>query len=156
MVLGIAEPELGHPFAQSLRDGGVERALVVCGKEKLDEISCAGPTWAWELKDGQISEHILSPAHFGLSSHPLSSVGGGTPEENALTFKTLLTSGNDIPGTLRPVRDFVCMNASALLVVAGKAADYKEGAQLALDSITSGKAWAALETFRDTTKSVPV
>ncbi|KAE9397865.1 anthranilate phosphoribosyltransferase [Gymnopus androsaceus JB14] len=155
MVLGIAEPELGAPFAQSLRDGGVERALVVCGQEKLDEISCAGSTWAWELKDGQISELIMSPELFGLDTHSLSSVAGGKPEENAATFKTLLTSGNDIPDKLKPVCDFVCMNASALLVVAGQAADYKEGARLALESITSGKAWAALETFRETGKSVP-
>ncbi|KAF9068482.1 anthranilate phosphoribosyltransferase, TrpD [Rhodocollybia butyracea] len=149
MVLGIAEPELGAPFAQSLRDGGVERALVVCGHERMDEVSCAGPTWAWELKDGQISELTLSPEIFGLDSHPLSSVAGGKPEENAATLKTLLTSGDDTPEKLKPVRDFVCMNASALLVVAGIAADYKEGALLALGSITSGKAWAALETFRE-------
>lgn len=155
MVLGIAEPELGEPFAKSLRDGGVQRALVVCGHERLDEISCAGPTWTWELKDGQISELTLSPELFGLSSHPLSSVAGGLPEENAATFKALLTSGNDIPERLIPVRDFVCINASALLVVAGKATDYKEGAQLALESITSGKAWAALELFRETGKQVP-
>ncbi|KAJ3735277.1 anthranilate phosphoribosyltransferase, TrpD [Lentinula guzmanii] len=148
-ILGIAEPELGAAFAQSLRDGGVERALVVCGQERLDEISCAGPTWAWELKDGKILELTLQPELFGLNSHPLSSVAGGKPEENAATFKTLLTSGNDIPERLIPVKDFVCMNASALLVVAGIAADYKEGTRLASESITSGKAWAALETFRE-------
>ncbi|KAJ3998842.1 anthranilate phosphoribosyltransferase, TrpD [Lentinula boryana] len=149
MVLGIAEPELGAPFAQSLRDGGVERALVVCGQERLDEISCAGPTWAWELKDGKILELTLQPELFGLNPHPLSSVAGGKPEENAATFKTLLTSGNDIPERLIPVKDFVCMNASALLVVAGIAADFKEGTRLASESITSGKAWAALEMFRE-------
>ncbi|KAJ3757267.1 anthranilate phosphoribosyltransferase, TrpD [Lentinula raphanica] len=149
MVLGIAEPELGAPFAQSLRDGGVERALVVCGHERLDEISCAGPTWAWELKDGKISELSLLPEQFGLDSHPLASVAGGKPEENAATFKTLLTSGNEIPERLIPVKDFVCMNASALLVVAGIAADFREGTRLAEESITSGRAWAALETFRE-------
>ncbi|KAJ3829280.1 anthranilate phosphoribosyltransferase, TrpD [Lentinula raphanica] len=149
MVLGIAEPELGAPFAQSLRDGGVERALVVCGHERLDEISCAGPTWAWELKDGKISELTLLPEQFGLDSHPLASVAGGKPEENAATFKTLLTSGNEIPERLIPVKDFVCMNASALLVVAGIAADFREGTRLAEESITSGRAWAALETFRE-------
>ncbi|KAF5382875.1 hypothetical protein D9757_007284 [Collybiopsis confluens] len=149
MVLGIAEPELGAPFAQSLRDGGVERALVVCGQERLDEISCAGPTWAWELKHGQITELVLDPELFGLPSHPLSTVAGGKPEENAATFKTLLTCGAAIPERLIPVRDFVCMNASALLVVAGVAADFKEGSKLALESIASGKAWSALETFRE-------
>ncbi|KAJ7043526.1 glycosyl transferase family, a/b domain-containing protein [Mycena alexandri] len=149
MILGIAEPEIGQTFAQSLREGGVERALVVCGYEKLDEISCAGPTYAWELLDGEITERTLQPELFGLRAHPLSAVAGGSPEENADTFKKLLTSGKDVPESLKPVLDFVLMNASALLVVAGLAEDYAHGAKLAEESITSGKAWAALQTFRE-------
>ncbi|KAH7885067.1 glycosyl transferase family, a/b domain-containing protein [Phlebopus sp. FC_14] len=149
MVLGVAERELGFPFATSLRDGGVERALVVCGAEGLDEISCAGDTWAWELKDGRVTETKLHPEQFGLSVHPLTSVSGGTPVENAATFKTLLTSGDDIPESLTPVLHFVLLNASALLVVAGQASDYKDGVRRAMESITSGAAWKALEAFRD-------
>ncbi|KAJ7066683.1 glycosyl transferase family, a/b domain-containing protein [Mycena amicta] len=149
MVLGIAVPEIGPTFARSLKEGGVTRALVVCGHEKLDEISCAGPTYAWELRDGTITEMTLTPASFGLPAHPLTTVAGGSPAENAETFKELLTSGKDTPPALVPVRDFVLMNASALLVVAGIAADYTHGAQLALESITSGKAWSALELFRE-------
>jgi len=148
MVLGIAERELGPTFAQSLRDGGVERALVVCGAEGLDEISCAGDTFAWQLKDGEITEITLHPELFGLSVHPLTSVAGGTPTENAEIFKTLLTSGNAIPQSLTPILHFVLLNTSALLVVAGLASDFKEGVALAMDSITSGSAWDALLAFR--------
>ncbi|KAG1816258.1 glycosyl transferase [Suillus variegatus] len=140
MVLGVAERELG----------GVERALVVCGAEGLDEISCAGDTYAWQLEDGKITEIRLHPDLFGLSVHPLSSVTGGTPIENAGTFKALLNSGNDIPVSLIPVLHFVLLNASALLVVAGLASDFKEGAALAMNSITSGRAWDALVAFRNT------
>ncbi len=149
MVLGVAEPELGLTFAQSLRDGGVERALVVCGYEKLDEISCAGPTYAWELKDGVVTELTLHPELFGLDVHPLSTVAGGNPQENAETFKRLLNSGGNIPEDLTPVLHFVQLNAAALLVVAGLASDFEEGAKMALESITSGNAWKALETFRE-------
>ncbi|ESK83893.1 anthranilate phosphoribosyltransferase [Moniliophthora roreri MCA 2997] len=149
MVLGVTEPELGAPFAKSLRDGGVERALVVCGYERMDEISCAGPSYAWELKDGVITELTLTPKVFGLQAHPLTSVAGGNPEENARTFKTLLTSGNDLPKEMKPFLDFVLMNTSALLVVAGIAKDYKEGVKLGLESVTSGKAWEALQTFKN-------
>ncbi|KAI0783470.1 glycosyl transferase [Abortiporus biennis] len=148
MVVGVAEPELGYTFAQSLRDGGVERALVVCGAEKLDEISCAGKTFAWELKDGQITEQELTPELFGLKVHPLSDVAGGSPSENAETFKLLLTSGKDIPERLTPILDFVLMNAAALLLVAGVATDLKDGVRLGLESITSGKAWDALQQFK--------
>ena len=45
MLLGVAKKELGETFAEVLRLLGVERALVVCGKEGLDEISIAGETW---------------------------------------------------------------------------------------------------------------
>jgi anthranilate phosphoribosyltransferase len=149
MVLGVAERELGPTFAQSLYEGGVERALVVCGAEGLDEISCAGDTHAWQLVDGKITEITLHPELFGLTIHPLASVAGGTPTENAETFKALLNSGNDIPESLIPVLHFVLLNASALLVVAGLASDFKEGVALAMNSITSGSAWDALVAFRN-------
>lgn len=148
MVLGIAERELGNTFAHSLRDGGVERALVVCGAEGLDEISCAGDTHAWSLKDGIISQITIHPSDFGLRVHPLSKVAGGTPDENAATLKTLLTSGEAIPPTLTPVLEFVLLNASALLVVAGIADNFQSGTQLAMNSITDGAAWNALQTFQ--------
>jgi len=148
MVLGVAEREIGMTFAESLHEGGVERALVVCGFERLDEISCAGPTWAWELKDGVITEKTLTPDDFGLEAHPLSTVAGGTPQENAATMTKLFTSGTEIPKELIPIMHFVAMNASALLVVAGVAEDHVQGSKMAIESITSGKAWDALEQFR--------
>lgn len=154
MVLGIAEPELGQTFAESLRDSGVKKALVVCGEEKLDEISCAGPTNIWELSDGQITEYVVEPElDFGLERHPLNLVEGQGPTENAAVFTQMM----DISGPaltegekqkLKPVRDFVLMNASALLVVAGVAKDFKHGVELARESIDSGKAWEAFVTFR--------
>jgi len=149
MVLGVSERELGLPFAESLRDSGVVRALVVCGAEGLDEISCAGDTWVWELKDGNITETTLRPTDFGLPTHPLTSVSGGTVSQNAETFKALLTSGFEIPDELTPVLHFVLMNASALLVVAGIASDYEHGVRLARESMRSGAAWKALEVFRE-------
>lgn len=152
MLLGVADPALGPVFAQALRDSGdVQRALVVCGAERLDEISCAGPTYAWLLnEDKSIQELTLNPEDdFGLPTHKLEEVAGGSPAENAVTFKLLLTSGDSIPERLFPVLDFVLINAAALLVISGKAKDHKEGVKLARESITSGKAWKALEAFKD-------
>lgn len=148
MVVGVAERELGNIFAQSLRDGGVENAYVVCGAEGLDEISCAGDTHAWELKAGVITVKTIHPSDFGLPTHSLSEVAGGTPEENALTLESLLNSGHSISTKLEPVLDFVLLNASAVLVVAGLASDFKTGVELAKKSIYSGKAWEALQIFR--------
>ena len=74
MVLDVAEPEIGPTFAQCLGEGGVERALVVCGYECLDEISCAGPTYVWELRDGIVTKTVIKPEHFGLPCPPLQEV----------------------------------------------------------------------------------
>jgi anthranilate phosphoribosyltransferase len=162
MVLGICEPELGTTFAQSLLDGGVQKALIVCGVERLDEISCAGPTRVWELNkdadgEGKINEYLVDPVNdFGLPAHPLEDVAGHSPEENARVFVRLVDPAQGLPSdadkdTIRKhtaITDFVLINTSALLVVAGIAKDFKHGVELARESLTSGKAWQALQTFR--------
>ncbi|KAJ4490449.1 glycosyl transferase family, a/b domain-containing protein [Lentinula aciculospora] len=149
MVLGVPQPELGLPFANTLRDSGVVRALVVCGQEGIDEISCAGPTWVWELQNGQITENILRPEIFGLKPWSLEEVAGGDPNTNAATLESLLRSGENIPQSEKSLLDFVLMNASALLVVSGLADTYANGVQIAYEAVVSGKAWRALEGFRD-------
>lgn len=158
MVLGVYTQELGPIFAEALKQAGVKRALVVCGQEGLDEISIAGGTWVWSLEDGQITESVLHPTHFGLKAYPLETVIGSTPDVNATILKALLT--NSPPPAvefLQPpslvnfdaIRDFVLINASALLVIAGLAQDWKDGVKLARQGIESGKAWDALCAFRD-------
>ena len=160
MVLGVAEKELGETFARSVQEAGVQRAMVVCGYEGLDEISCAGPTRVWTFdsaKEQQIKESTISPADFGLPAHPLGDVAGASPEANAETFKRLLRrKGTEVEADLLPVLDFVLMNASALLVVAGIAKDFKDGVARARESIISGKAWEALEIFREEGKKATV
>ncbi|KAG9083100.1 anthranilate phosphoribosyltransferase [Ceratobasidium sp. 392] len=162
MVLGVYARELGPVFAEALRGMGVKRALVVCGMESLDEISIAGGTWAWSLEDGNITTTTLHPSHFELKTHPLSTVAGASPEENAQILVGLLdpSSPNYLPPTYdvvpppssvnrQAILDFVLLNASALLVVAGLATDYPSGVKLARESIASGRAWAALQEFKE-------
>ncbi|KAJ1303062.1 hypothetical protein OPQ81_011263 [Rhizoctonia solani] len=167
MILGVYTRELGPVFAETLREMGVERALVVCGMESLDEISIAGGTWAWSLENGEITTTTLHPSHFELKTHPLSTVAGASPETNARMLIDLLdpntpcnspTNSTPAPAegvTSNPgaILDFVLMNASALLVVAGLAPDYPTGVRMARRSITSGRAWEALQEFRDRDKS---
>ncbi|GJJ15397.1 hypothetical protein Clacol_009673 [Clathrus columnatus] len=153
MIVGVAAPWLGPVFAQALKSGGVQRAIVVCGKEQLDELSCAGETDAWRLDEsGEITHFTLHPNMFGLPTHPLSKVSGGDADENASIFKRILdpaTRGDTIHEDLIPILDFILINAGALLVVANIAKDWKEGATLARQSIMNGKAWDALIQFRE-------
>ena len=160
----VADPALGAPFAAALAAAGARRALVVCGDEGLDEISCAGPTRAWEMKrepdtpegEAVVVERTLEPgATFGLPTHALASVAGGAPAENADTLRALLAlrRGEEVPARLEPVLDFVLMNAAALLVVAGAAQDYKAGVAMAREAILEGGAERALAAFVEETRA---
>lgn len=82
-----------------------------------------------------------------MKSHPLSSVAGGKPHENAQLILDLFSNKLD-PETSQ-IENFVVLNAAALLVVAGQAKDEKEGVVLARESISSGSAMKALCQYRD-------
>lgn len=145
-VVGVAKRELGYQFAEALRLGGSKKAMVVCGAEELDEISCAGKTNCWRLVEHQnpafrgpideadeeyttsdddapprtlvsIDEFQLEPEDFGFPRHALSDVSPGKlPHENAEILVRLLR--NELPRD-NPILQFVLMNTAALFVVAG-------------------------------------
>ncbi|KAG0165930.1 anthranilate phosphoribosyltransferase [Apophysomyces sp. BC1034] len=152
MVVGVHSPQIGSLMANALKLTGVQEALVVCGAEKLDEISPAGETNYWRVHNsGEITTGVLHPTRdFGLPTHPLEDVKGGDCHENALTLQKLLDG--ELPEN-HPILDFVLLNASALLVVAGIATDFKEGVAKARESIRNGNAKRALETFRNETRA---
>ncbi|KAI5451904.1 anthranilate phosphoribosyltransferase [Naganishia albida] len=162
MVLGVAKRELGDTFARVLQILNVDRAMVVCGKEGLDEISPEGETWVWSLDRGVIEESTIHPTRdFGLPTHKLTAVRGATPELNAQTFRALLQPGSPVPAhlahpadpadspSIEAIRDFVLINAAALLKTSGRAASYTEGVALARASLESGDAWRAFQAFVD-------
>ncbi|KAK0526852.1 anthranilate phosphoribosyltransferase [Tilletia horrida] len=94
-IIGVHSAGLGPIFAETLRRQGKERAWVVCGFEGLDEISIEGETNVWELKDGQIRHFTISPADFGLPSHPLSHVVSASAAENASIALHLLSEAEE-------------------------------------------------------------
>jgi len=133
-LTGAFAIDLIFPMAETLKDLGSEAAWLVHGADGTDEISISGPTSAAILKDGKIRSAEIHPEQAGLPVHPFRDILGGTPEENAQAFKALLD------GTPGAYRDAVLLNAAAALVIAGKAADLKEGVALAAESIDSGAA----------------
>ncbi|KAF9939358.1 anthranilate phosphoribosyltransferase [Mortierella antarctica] len=146
VVVGVHSRSLGALMIESLRLMGLIAGMVVCGANGLDEISPEGETHVWKLVDGEVVEEDISPAQFGLPSHPLLDVKGGGPQENAQILDDLLNNKFKSPG--HPILDFVLLNAAALLVVAGKADNFEDAVILARDSVESGKARIVLEGFR--------
>lgn len=134
-----------RPMAEVLRDLGSDAAWLVHGGDGTDEISIAEETHVAALKDGEVTEFIVTPEDAGLKRHPFESIIGGEPSENAQAFRALLN------GELGAYRDAVLLNSAAALVIAGKANDLREGAEIAAESIDSGAAKARLTKLAEVT-----
>jgi len=138
-LLGVYSPDLTEPLAQVLRTLGTKQALVVHGDSGLDELSTTGTNKVTRLSDGEISTFYLEPASLGLPLASLDDLKGGSVEENVFITMGLLR------GEKGPRRDIVLLNAAAILVAAGKAADFPSGLSLAKESLDSGQALKKLE-----------
>ncbi|WBL35293.1 anthranilate phosphoribosyltransferase [Tepidiforma flava] len=140
-LVGVGARALGPLVAETLALRGIERALVVHSEDGLDEISPAAPTLAWVVGDGAVAERVITPADFGVLPGTLEAVAGGDAAANAGDILAILD------GAEGPKTDFTVMNAAAALVVAGRAADFREGAALARDAIASGRAREVLDAY---------
>ena len=140
-LLGVADAKLLRPIAETLKALGVERALVVHGSG-LDEIALHGLTAAVSLAGGHISELEITPEQAGLDRMPLCQIAGGSPEENGRRLAALLSGNGGEADTA-----VVALNAGALLLTAGMAADLRQGVELTLDALRSGRANAVLQRF---------
>ena len=126
----------------------------MCGAETLDGIGCAGPARVWKLTkdangEGKIDQYQVDPENdFGLPIHPLEDVAGHATEERARIFIRLLGADNETIDRLTTITDFALVNIPALQVVEGIAEDSKHGVGLGRESTISGKAWEALQRFR--------
>ncbi|KAF2131734.1 hypothetical protein P153DRAFT_286123 [Dothidotthia symphoricarpi CBS 119687] len=180
-VLGVARREIGPDFAESLRQSGCRKGMVICGDEELDELSCAGPTHCWRLVENKDSHDVdinyftLTPADFGLPTHPLSEVSPGqSPERNAEILMSILKG--EVPAD-DPILHFVYINTAALFVVSGicdaDSSDmghgddgkvitevgpgggrWKEGVRRAKWAISSGVAYQEWQKFVEVTNKV--
>jgi anthranilate phosphoribosyltransferase len=149
-LIGVFAPQWVEPLAEVLRDLGHERAWVVHGAGGMDEVSTLGPTRVAELNDGRITTFEVSPEDAGLPTATMDKLVGGDRDHNAAALRGLLQ------GTPSAYRDIVVLGSAAALIVAGKADDLKAGAEMAADSIDSGRALEALNRLvRITNEAAP-
>ena len=141
-LLGVYDEYLVEPVAKVLDKLGVTNAVVVHGKDCLDEVSPSAPTTVCELKDGYYRTTQICPEDFGLVRGTKDELVGGTAEENAEITKGVLSG--KIQGTKR---NAVLMNAGLALYVAQKAPTMQAGIELAAEMIDSGKAYKTMEAY---------
>ena len=141
-VIGVADASMLRTFAEALDRLGSRGALIVCGKDGLDEISTEGLTRFAMLRDGIVSEGEIDIARLCGESHGVEEIAGGDPEENAMILKGVLNGG--LRGAYRMA---AVVNAAAAIWVADRSRSLKEGIAVAEKSIDSGAALAKLEAF---------
>lgn len=137
-LTGAFSEAMIRPMAETLLALGTIKAWLVHGGDGTDEIAISAPTKVAAVENGRVHEFTVHPEDAGLPYHPFEKIMGGSPAENAAAFRALLD------GEAGAYRDAVLLNAAAALVVADKAANLKEGAELARASIDSGAAKAKL------------
>ncbi|MBE1277818.1 anthranilate phosphoribosyltransferase [Enterovibrio baiacu] len=131
-LMGVYDKALVRPIAETIKTLGLKRAAVVHGSG-LDEVAIHGETTVAEIKDGVIIEYTLTPEDFGVNTHPLKSIEGGTPEENREIITQILQG----KGT-EAQQSAVAVNVALLLRLFGQE-DLKANTQKALDVMSSGK-----------------
>jgi anthranilate phosphoribosyltransferase len=141
ILMGVFHSDLVGIQIRALQRLGAEHALVVYGRDGMDEVSLGAATLVGELKDGQITEYEIHPEDFGMPMVSNRVLRVETPEESQAVLRSVL---NNEAGA---ARDIVILNAGAALYAANGAASIKEGIALARDAIASGAAQKKLEQF---------
>ncbi|MFC3147532.1 anthranilate phosphoribosyltransferase [Piscinibacterium candidicorallinum] len=141
ILMGVFHPDLVGIQVRVLQRLGAEHAVVVYGKDGMDEVSLGAATMVGELKNGEVQEYEIHPEDFGLAMFS----NRGLKVLDAAESKTMLLEAlGDTPGT---PRDIVIFNAGVALYAANVAADIPAGIVLAREAIRSGAARRKLDDF---------
>ena len=139
ILMGVFHSDLVGIQVRALQRLGAEHALVVYGKDGMDEVSLGAATLVGELKDGEITEYEIHPEDFGMVMASNRSLRVDTPEQSKAMLLSVL---DDEPG---PARDIVVLNAGAALYAANVAPTMKAGVVQASAALASGAARARLD-----------
>jgi len=141
-VLGVYAEDRLELVAGALNRLGAERALVVHGRDGMDEITTTTVTDAILVQKGHAPERFeIDPAAFGIPYAAPSALSGGDAEQNAAIIRHILAGQ---PGA---GRDIVLLNAASCLWVAGKADGIPQGLSIAAKAVDSGDAQAKLDAL---------
>ncbi len=139
ILMGVFHPDLVGIQVRALQRLGAEHALVVYGKDGMDEVSLGAATLVGELRDGQITEYEIHPEDFGLAMASNRALRVETPEQSMQMLKDVLD------GAAGPAADIVALNAGAALYAAGVASSLEDGLARARQALASGAARRKLD-----------
>ena len=141
ILMGVFHPDLVGIQVRALQHLGADHALVVYGKDGLDEVSLGAATMVGELKDGEIREYEIHPEDFGLGMSSLRAFKVETPEESRAMLLGVLD------GAGGPQSDIVAFNAGVALYAANVATSIQDGLHKAQSMLESGQARQKLDEW---------
>jgi anthranilate phosphoribosyltransferase len=141
ILMGVFHPDLVGIQVRALQRLGAEHAVVVYGRDGMDEVSLGAATMVGEYKDGGIREYEIHPEDFGLTMASNRSLKVETPQQSKALLQAVLDN------EVGPARDIVILNAGVALYAANVAPSMVEGVALAREALATGKAQAKLQQF---------
>jgi anthranilate phosphoribosyltransferase len=148
ILMGVFHPDLVGIQVRALQRLGAEHAVVVYGRDGMDEVSLGAATMVGELKNGEITEYEIHPEDFGMAMASNRALKVETPEQSREMLMGVL---NNQPGA---ARDIAILNAGVALYAANVAPTMKEGIAKARAVVESGAAKAKLEQLIAVSKSL--
>ena len=139
ILMGVFHPDLVGIQIRALQRLGAEHALVVYGRDGMDEVSLGAATLVGELKNGEVREYEIHPEDFGFAMSSNRALRVETPEQS----RTMLLSVLD--NQAGPARDIVVFNAAAALYAANVVSSIEDGIVRAREALSSGAAKAKLD-----------
>jgi len=150
ILMGVFHPDLVGIQVRALQRLGAKHAVVVYGRDGMDEVSLGAATMVGEYKDGAIREYEIHPEDFGLTMASNRTLKVETPAQSLALVRSVLDN------EAGPARDIVLLNAGVALYAANVAPTMAEGIELARAALTSGRAAAKLNQFVEASKRLAV
>ena len=141
ILMGVFHADLVGIQVRALQRLGAQHALVVYGRDGMDEVSLGATTLVGELRDGQISEYEIHPEDFGFAMSSQRALKVDNPEQSKSMLMAVLRN------EASAARDIVLLNAGVALYVANVASDIAQGVTFAREALASGRALKKLEQF---------
>jgi anthranilate phosphoribosyltransferase len=146
ILMGVFHPDLVGIQVRALQRLGAEHAVVVYGRDGMDEVSLGAATLVGELRNGEITEYEIHPEDFGMTMASSRALRVETPEASRQMLMGVL-EGRDDPA-FKAASEIVALNAGVALYAANVVADMGAGIALARRTLASGAALAKLEQLK--------
>lgn len=149
-VLGVYSKDLLEDYAKAAKSLGAKRVMVICSEDGYDEISPCAITHVFQIdENGNEAKYMINPENFGITDADEEELAGGNGADNAALAMEVLNGGGR-----KTIRYAAALNTAALLYISGKTRTLKDGYNMALEALSSGKTLEKLHQIQKVSKEL--